>query len=479
MDETAPTFNLSVETKIISELLGRSGHTRNSRSPTFDDERAVVVLKTTDFSSLDDFKQAYLAYQQPVLCLTTPEEVSEVVGWLRDSDDIALITDSQALTDWRCIRISKLDAERLDPLTHVYRRSQLIESLGSACRGASPRQPMSLILLDIDHLKVLNDQLGIQMGDEILADLGQLIRAVCRETMVARTRGGEFGVEVHGEESIAQQIAHSIHRTVTQYQWCDQREITASLGVASVYESCEPSMLLARADEALWAAKANGRNRVVCHSEIAQISNRHDDELDVISMENKARVLSERVANFVTQRSKRIMESLRKEANTDGLTKLFNRRYFDKQLADDFETAKRSGNDLCVALVDLDHFGDINKKHGWPTGDKILQEVAENILRNTRGSDWVGRYGGEEFCIVMPGTNLDSAAIACERIRSSIAAMPLESTSGEPFRVTLSIGVVELEHQNDQDVAELVERVSQLTLHAKMSGRNQVKSAAP
>ena len=119
------------------------------------------------------------------------------------------------------------------------------------------------------------------MGDEILADLGHLIRSLCRRTLVARTRGGEFAIVVENSESVARDVANSIHRTVTKYQWCAQSKITASLGVAYVDESCEPSLLLSRADEALFAAKANGRNRVVCHSEIARVANRQNEELDV------------------------------------------------------------------------------------------------------------------------------------------------------------------------------------------------------
>jgi diguanylate cyclase (GGDEF)-like protein len=353
----------------------------------------------------------------------------------------------------------------------------LIKTLIPICAAASEGQPVSLILLDIDHLKILNDRLGIRQGDKILTDLGQLIRRLCQTPLVARTRGGEFGILVEAAESVANQIANVIQRAVNRFPWSDHKEITVSFGVAGIIQSCEPSLLLSRADEALFAAKANGRNRVVCHSEIARISNRHNDELDVISMENKARVLSERVTSFVTQRSKRIMQSLRKEANTDGLTQLFNRRYLDQRLVEEFQHAIATDKDLCIALLDLDHFGNVNKRHGWPTGDKVLRLVADTILQNIRVSDWVGRYGGEEICVVMPGTSLESAAVVCERIRSTIEAMPFESTTGQSLHVTLSIGVVALDPASDTDVAALIERVSDLTLRAKEGGRNQVQSS--
>jgi diguanylate cyclase (GGDEF)-like protein len=130
--------------------------------------------------------------------------------------------------------------------------------------------------------------------------------------------------------------------------------------------------------------------------------------------------------------------------------------------------------DLCVALIDLDHFGVINKEHGWPTGDQVLRRVATTIMQSIRGSDWVARYGGEEICIVMPGTRLESALIVSERIRSSIETMKIESTSGAAINVTLSIGVVALNPATDPTARSLVERVSQRTLAAKATGRNRV-----
>lgn len=434
----------------------------------------ITVLRSDDFSTIDEFKSEYQRCDQPVLCLLQPDEVSELIHCLRDSDDIGVVGEPESLTQWRIDRITKAHAQRLDPLTKVHRRNQLVETLGPICQAASNERPVSLILLDLDHFKAINDESGPHVGDQVLSRLGELIRSLCRETLVARTRGGEFAVLVQADGAVAKKIALIIQTSLNSSDWSDVPNITASFGVAAITSPCVPSLILTQADEALFAAKANGRNKVVCHSEIAALSNRHHDELAVVAMENKARVLSERVTSFVTHRSKRIMQSLRKEANTDGLTELFNRRYFDKQFSDDFSVAVESGQSLCLALVDLDHFGEVNKAHGWPTGDKVLREVAQSILKSTRASDWVGRYGGEEICVVMPGTELAAAKMACERIRETIDSTAFQTTSGNPLKVTLSIGVVEANPAIDQHTDALLERVSQLTLTAKTNGRNQV-----
>ena len=291
MDESPNPHEAFPAIAAISELLSQTDQTRIVGSAPGVCEH-MPTLKTNEFPTLSDFKSVYLACKQPVLCLVRPDEVADVIEWIRASDDIAVEGEAEALTDWRLDRISKTYAMRLDPLTQVHRRGQLIRSLEPICQAAGPDRPVSLILLDIDHLKLLNDRLGVRVGDEILSKLGRLIQTLCQQTLVARTRGGEFGVIVEAEEPVAKTIAATIRESVDQEDWCKYPEITASFGVASVIENCEPSIVLTRADEALFAAKAHGRNKVVCYSEIASVSNRHEDELDVVSMENKARVLA-------------------------------------------------------------------------------------------------------------------------------------------------------------------------------------------
>ncbi|MFK7765658.1 MAG: GGDEF domain-containing protein [Mariniblastus sp.] len=471
--EDSLTSDWHPSTQAISELLPTAAAIgQHHGDPNKDD--TVIILRALDYPTLDLFKSEYQRCDRPALCVLPMQYSADFVPHLRETDEIAVEGEPDSVTQWRMDRITKAHARRLDPLTKVFRRGQLIQSLTAKCWSADDSNPVSLILLDVDHLKTINDESGPRVGDRVLCQLGELLRSLCRQTLVARTRGGEFAIMAQANEATTKKIALIIQNEINTGVWSEVNKITGSFGIATVTMPCEPSVLLTRTDEALFAAKANGRNRVTCYSEIAALSNRDHDEIAVVSMENKARVLSERVTNFVTQRSKRIMKSLRKEANTDGLTDLFNRRYLDKQLAEEFKLAFQSGNGLCIALADLDHFGEVNKKHGWPTGDKVLRAVAKTIMGSIRASDWVGRYGGEEICIVMPGTSLEAAIKACERIRNNVDLGQFESTSASPVAVTLSIGVVEFT-PDDHDISAMLERVSQLTLKAKTSGRNQVR----
>ncbi len=474
MDLSLQRLDFSAACNQVSELLSYAQPLRPNRCPV-DREAEIVGLASSEFATFEEFKTAYLAVQVPVICFLRPHEVEEAVGWIRDSDDISMVGEPASLTRWRRERITKAHDRRLDSLTRTYCREELIEALRSACQVASPFQPVSLILMDLDHLKSINDQAGVEAGDQILRQMGVLVQSICKNSLVSRTRGGEFGVLVQSNESIAKRVATILRDTVDGYQWQGFVGVTASFGVATALASCEPSLVLRQADEALFAAKAIGRNQVVCYSEIVNVSQVDSDQLEVISLENKARVMSERVTNFVTQQSRRIMMTLHKEANTDALTQLFNRRYLDKQLVEEFNMAIVNDRDLCIALVDLDHFGEVNKVHGWPTGDRTLCTVAETITRSIRAADWVGRYGGEEICIVMPDTNLEQAMTVCERVRRATDLSQCSTTSGQPLRITVSIGIVELDRASDQSVTQLIERVSRMTLKAKSSGRNQVQ----
>ncbi len=190
-------------------------------------------------------------------------------------------------------------------------------------------------------------------------------------------------------------------------------------------------------------------------------------------LQTRARVLAERVANFITLRSKRLLRDVRTEAETDALTQFYTRRYFDRRMSAELKQFAGRDGQLTVALIDVDHFGQINKVHGWPTGDKILRELSHVIRENLRSTDWVGRYGGEEFCIVMPGTHPQEACIVLERLRANMAATQLVSTAGMPVPVTLSIGVAANDRPDDHPLA-LLERASAQTLAAKNSGRNRL-----
>jgi len=129
-----------------------------------------------------------------------------------------------------------------------------------------------------------------------------------------------------------------------------------------------------------------------------------------------------------------------------------------------------------VAMADIDHFKRVNDEHGHRIGDRVLAETARVLRGAIRATDGVGRYGGEEFLIILPGTDAAGAAVLAERLRSAVEGSPVRDAAGEPFSVTISLGVGE--HADGDDKDSLVTRADTALYRAKAGGRNRVEVAA-
>jgi diguanylate cyclase (GGDEF)-like protein/PAS domain S-box-containing protein len=160
---------------------------------------------------------------------------------------------------------------------------------------------------------------------------------------------------------------------------------------------------------------------------------------------------------------------LSKLAVTDGLTQLFNHKAIYDRLEEEMKRQKRYGYPLSILILDIDHFKNINDTYGHQQGDRVLSEVAETIKIAVREVDEVGRYGGEEFLVIFPNTNVKQAHNAAERIRKQVEKIHLP----ERIKVTISGGVVEYQSEN---VLELVEKGDKQLYRAKEAGRNKIMS---
>lgn len=123
---------------------------------------------------------------------------------------------------------------------------------------------------------------------------------------------------------------------------------------------------------------------------------------------------------------RRDLERIQRQAATDGLSGLYNRRSFDERLNGLMEVAREKGTDLCLVLADIDHFKRVNDSHGHIVGDKVIKFVATTLERQGRGPDVMARFGGEEFAAILPATNLPGARIVAERVRSAVAGATLK-----------------------------------------------------
>ncbi|MDP2313399.1 MAG: GGDEF domain-containing protein [Pseudomonadota bacterium] len=158
-------------------------------------------------------------------------------------------------------------------------------------------------------------------------------------------------------------------------------------------------------------------------------------------------------------------------ATIDPLTGLMNRGAFDQALEREFDRAVRYGRSLSLLLVDIDHFKYVNDTWGHPVGDRVLAQVAHALRGSVRNVDVPGRYGGEEFAVILSETNTEGAAIAGERVRHAIGALVM-AVGNDPVRITASVGVVTWSPLFASP-AELVAAADQTLYRAKRSGRNR------
>jgi diguanylate cyclase (GGDEF)-like protein len=163
-------------------------------------------------------------------------------------------------------------------------------------------------------------------------------------------------------------------------------------------------------------------------------------------------------------------------STTDELTRLYNRRYCKKYLEDEIDRSKRYDRPLSVAIFDIDHFKSINDTLGHPAGDEVLKAVAGFLLKCSRGTDVVGRWGGEEFIVILPETEAEVAYTYCERVRLGVAEQ-LGKREGEQFvhtGLTISGGVATFEPATDT-FETIIERADRALYSAKRNGRNRIE----
>ncbi|MBB5370793.1 diguanylate cyclase (GGDEF)-like protein [Janthinobacterium sp. K2Li3] len=166
---------------------------------------------------------------------------------------------------------------------------------------------------------------------------------------------------------------------------------------------------------------------------------------------------------------------------TDSLTGVYNRRYIDRRLLEEIARARRQNYFISCMYIDIDHFKLVNDTHGHQGGDEVLREVAARIRHELRRSDALGRFGGEEFVVLLIDADLDSATFVAERIRASIADTMFDLPGGTETWVSVSIGVASLDGeailQPMETVAQQLVANADLALYqAKAKGRNQVVS---
>jgi diguanylate cyclase len=189
-------------------------------------------------------------------------------------------------------------------------------------------------------------------------------------------------------------------------------------------------------------------------------------------LESKLETSSEQVSEL-----KKNLDNVKREALTDGLTGVANRKAFDKNILDMIEEATANATPMVLIMIDIDFFKKFNDTYGHQVGDQVLKLVARTLVDNVKGRDLVSRYGGEEFSVLLPETPLSAGMKVGEMLRKSVESKEVvNKTSNENLgRITLSMGVAE--YLPGESISRVIERADEALYKSKKTGRNRVTPA--
>jgi len=171
-----------------------------------------------------------------------------------------------------------------------------------------------------------------------------------------------------------------------------------------------------------------------------------------------------------------LMDELKLLASTDPMTQLYNRRYFTNVTKHILGLAKRQEQPLSLIMADIDKFKNINDTYGHHIGDEVIVYLAKIMKKQQRESDIICRYGGEEFVILLPNTDLKNAKLIAENLRKTIETSSIELENNEKLNFTLSLGVSVVDVKNEDNIFEVLQRADEALYEAKESGRNKICS---
>ena len=451
-------------------------------------EHAARVFVVDQAGELENIRRASILSPKPTLVVATkPELARDVAAFLPEEDEIALASDPAEVLARRLRRLidrweaAETSPEDRDSLTGVLNRRRLSIHLQLASSAVTADRWTALVQVDLDNFKSINDKFGHGVGDDVLRAVATcLSRSLAPADIVARVGGDEFVclLSRYDPQTLTDDARKLMERladpaVVAGLVSDAALRVSASGGLTFVRPGVGLERLMEEADVAMYEAKRTGKGRLVVYESLHEAARTNGRDLLLQHFENVTRVSTERVVELISLMGRRLVEAARQEANIDALTGLHNRRYFDAQLSREVERAQSTGRHLALALIDLDHFHDVNMTYGWPTGDGVLRGFADAALRTVRVADWVARYGGEEFVIVMPDTDSNGGLEVADRVRSAFADLEIRSIDGRIVHGTLSAGVAELDSQSDSAI-DLVQRASAALLIAKEGGRDRV-----
>jgi diguanylate cyclase (GGDEF)-like protein len=337
------------------------------------------------------------------------------------------------------------------------------------------------------------------LGRSIVNTLGEFVEATNAivdgrlDVRVAHEGRDEFGQLATAFNRMAGQLEERLAEVATERRRV--HEVAAGFGQALAATHDEISLLQVVAESAVQATSGTGGNVMRNGREIVRTGNPEAgaEELhfplrdlsgDYGSLtvfgngfETETVAIAATLARqaVVALKNARLHQTVEQQALIDDLTGLANRRLIDETLRSELAMAAQSGVSVTLVFADLDHFKRVNDHYGHPCGDRVLMAFADVLRRQIRAEDLAGRWGGEEFALILVGTDVQGGVELAERARSATETMRLTSDAGESFSITASFGVAS--YPSVAEMTDLIAAADNALYAAKRSGRNKVASA--
>jgi diguanylate cyclase len=382
-----------------------------------------------------------------------PTAVIEAVGKLIESNEQMqqqLHSAEETLENQAREIVTHAFEARTDALTALANRRAFDTAMTDAYRSSVDQNvPTSVMLIDIDHFKRLNDTYGHQAGDEVLCGIARCLKAeLPDDVLIARYGGEEFAVIFQGAtardiDAVAERARKTIGETKFSFDGLQLRT-TASAGLAQFQQGDTVASVIARADEALYASKEFGRDCGHAH---------HGNQILLLGTSRKPTAPAKQVAT--------------KPARYD--VGISSAEAFSTDLRRRIEEWKNGGAPLCVLFVQIDDLTNIRKQHGPDNCDAALRAVTLTMKAAMREIDHAARFDGEALSLLLPGCTLRGAVSVAERLRMTAARceLPKKFTHRQ---FTVSIGVAEAIEDERED--QLIDRVRDSLTVARMHGQD-------
>lgn len=320
-------------------------------------------------------------------------------------------------------------------------------------------------LRDVTENRVFQRRLSesLALQNAILDSAHQIILSV-DENLVFRSfnAAAERLLGYKAEDLIGKETALILHdpAEVEERRAAKSQELGRNV---SVFELLHGEVLKGKPSITEWTYLGKGGNRIPVELSLTRLHDEQDTHLGFLA-----------IATDITER-KEIEHRLFELATTDGLTRLWNRRYFTEQAGQSLSRASRYDENLCVALIDIDYFKRVNDTYGHAAGDMVLHQVAQTLNQMLRKSDFMCRWGGEEFAALLVNTEPNEALQVAERMRRAVMHLTMDH-EGTEISATISIGLSDRQ-SSEETLDAIMSRADQALYAAKASGRNCVQAA--